>query len=145
MCLSGPAKTSALRAPLARGATAHDIELPEAIYAMRHCAPEELDQGLLLAAAAQRYRQGRIFEERAVTVAGMDRREVTTSVKYRCGMNRHGNVIAGRPCLRRLGKGVAELQPSAYSDAVKEPPANYRVSPVDKSNTSRYRALWSSR
>jgi len=38
----------------------------------------------------------------------------------------------------KISKGFTELKPSAYSYAVKEPPADYRVSPADKSNMSRY-------
>lgn len=38
----------------------------------------------------------------------------------------------------KISKGFAELKPSAYSYAVKDPPANYRVAPADKSNMSRY-------
>ncbi|CRI68052.1 conserved hypothetical protein [Thiocapsa sp. KS1] len=49
------------------------IELPEAVYAVLHCAPEELNQELRLAAAAQWYQQGRISQEWAATIAGMDR------------------------------------------------------------------------
>ncbi|WP_373509018.1 DEAD/DEAH box helicase [Thiocapsa sp.] len=38
----------------------------------------------------------------------------------------------------KISKGFTELKPSAYSYAVKDPPANYRVAPADKSNMSRY-------
>ncbi|WP_300971163.1 CBS domain-containing protein [Thiocapsa sp.] len=38
----------------------------------------------------------------------------------------------------KISKGFSELKPSAYSTAVKEPTANYRVAPADKSNMSRY-------
>ncbi len=38
----------------------------------------------------------------------------------------------------KISKGFSELKPSAYSYTVKEPTANYRVSPADKSNMSRY-------
>ncbi len=38
----------------------------------------------------------------------------------------------------KISKGFTELKPSAYSYAVKDPPANYRVAPEDKSNMSRY-------
>jgi type III restriction enzyme len=38
----------------------------------------------------------------------------------------------------KISKGFTELKPSAYSYAVKEPPADYRVSPADKSNMGRY-------
>ena len=49
------------------------IELPESVYAVLHCAPEELDRELRLAAAVQWYQQGRISQEWAATIAGMDR------------------------------------------------------------------------
>jgi len=38
----------------------------------------------------------------------------------------------------KISKGFTELKASAYSYAVKEPPANYRISPQDKSNMGRY-------
>jgi type III restriction enzyme len=37
-----------------------------------------------------------------------------------------------------VSKGFTELKESAYSYAVAEPPADYRVSPSDKSNMSKY-------
>jgi type III restriction enzyme len=37
-----------------------------------------------------------------------------------------------------VSKGFTELKPSAYSHSVQEPPADYRVSPQDKSNMARY-------
>jgi len=49
------------------------IELPEAVHAVLHCAPDELDRELRLAAAVQWYQQGRISQEWAAMIAGMDR------------------------------------------------------------------------
>jgi predicted HTH domain antitoxin len=49
------------------------ITLPEAVHAVLHCAPDELDRELRLAAAVQWYQQGRISQEWAATIAGMDR------------------------------------------------------------------------
>ncbi len=37
-----------------------------------------------------------------------------------------------------VSKGFTELKPSAYTYSVNEPPADYRVSPDDKSNMSKY-------
>jgi len=37
-----------------------------------------------------------------------------------------------------VSKGFMELKPSAYTYSVSEPPANYLVSPADKSNMSKY-------
>jgi len=37
-----------------------------------------------------------------------------------------------------VSKGFTELKPSAYTCKAGEPPADYRVSPADKSNMSRY-------
>jgi type III restriction enzyme len=37
-----------------------------------------------------------------------------------------------------VSRGFTELKPSAYSYSVQEPPADYRVSPQDKSNMARY-------
>jgi len=38
----------------------------------------------------------------------------------------------------KVSKGFTELKPSAYSHVAKEPPADYRVSPADKSNMAKY-------
>ncbi|EQD59446.1 type III restriction protein res subunit, partial [mine drainage metagenome] len=37
-----------------------------------------------------------------------------------------------------VSKGYTELKPSAYTQAVREKPADYRVSPADKSNMAKY-------
>ncbi len=50
-----------------------NVELPEAIYAVLQCAPDELDRELRLAAAVQWYTQGRISQEWAAKIAGLDR------------------------------------------------------------------------
>jgi type III restriction enzyme len=38
----------------------------------------------------------------------------------------------------RISKGFTELKPSAYTHAAQKAPADYRVSPADKSNMSKY-------
>ena len=38
----------------------------------------------------------------------------------------------------KVSKGFTELKPSAYISSVQEPPADYRVSPADKSNMAKY-------
>ncbi len=38
----------------------------------------------------------------------------------------------------KISKGFTELKPSAYTYCVQEPPADYRVSPADKSNMAKY-------
>ena len=38
----------------------------------------------------------------------------------------------------KISKGFTELKPSAYTYSVQEPPANYQVEPVDKSNMAKY-------
>ena len=38
----------------------------------------------------------------------------------------------------KISKGFTELKPSAYTYSVQEPPADYRVSPTDKSNMAKY-------
>lgn len=38
----------------------------------------------------------------------------------------------------KVSKGYTELKPSAYSHTAKEPPADYKVSPADKSNMAKY-------
>ena len=49
------------------------VELPEAIASVLHCAPEELASELRLAAAAHWYQQGRISQEWAAKIVGVDR------------------------------------------------------------------------
>ena len=38
----------------------------------------------------------------------------------------------------KINKGFTELKPSAYTCSVREPPADYRVAPEDKSNMAKY-------
>ena len=38
----------------------------------------------------------------------------------------------------KISKGFTELKPSAYTYSVREPPADYRVAPEDKSNMAKY-------
>ncbi len=49
------------------------VELPEAVYSVLHCSPDELSKELRLAASAHWYQQGRISQEWAAKIAGMDR------------------------------------------------------------------------
>lgn len=50
-----------------------NVELPEAIYSVLHCGPDEIGNELRLAAAVQWYQQGRISQEQAAAIAGLDR------------------------------------------------------------------------
>lgn len=50
-----------------------DVELPETVYSVLHCGPKELGHELRLAAATLWYQQGRISQEWAAKIAGMDR------------------------------------------------------------------------
>jgi predicted HTH domain antitoxin len=52
-----------------------DVELPETVYSVLQCSPDELSHELRLAAAVQWYSQGRISQEWAAKIAGMDRTE----------------------------------------------------------------------
>lgn len=49
------------------------VELPERVYSVLHCSPDELDKELRLAASAHWYQQGRISQEWAARIAGLDR------------------------------------------------------------------------
>ncbi len=49
------------------------VELPETVYSVLHCSPSDLDKELRLAASAHWYQQGRISQEWAAQIAGMDR------------------------------------------------------------------------
>ncbi len=50
-----------------------NVELPETVYSVLHCGPDELSSELRLAAAVQWYDQGRISQEAAAEIAGLDR------------------------------------------------------------------------
>jgi len=50
-----------------------NVELPETVYSVLHCGPDELGGELRLAAAVQWYSQGRISQEAAAEIAGLDR------------------------------------------------------------------------
>ena len=50
-----------------------NVELPEKVFAVLHCSPTELSQEMRLAAASHWYQQGRISQEWAANIAGMDR------------------------------------------------------------------------
>lgn len=50
-----------------------NVELPETVYAVLHCAPDKLGNELRLAAAAQWYQQGRVSQGMAADIAGLDR------------------------------------------------------------------------
>ena len=50
-----------------------NVELPEKVFSVLHCSPDELSQEMRLAAATLWYQQGRISQEWAASIAGMDR------------------------------------------------------------------------
>lgn len=50
-----------------------DVELPETVCSVLQLSPEELGPELRLAAAVQWYGQGRISQEWAASIAGLDR------------------------------------------------------------------------
>jgi len=49
------------------------VELPETVYSVLQVSPDELGPELRLAAAVQWYSQGRISQEWAARIAGLDR------------------------------------------------------------------------
>lgn len=49
------------------------VELPERVHSVLHCSPDELSQEIRLAAAVLWYQQGRISQEWAAHIAGLDR------------------------------------------------------------------------
>lgn len=55
--------------------TSLNVKLPDKVSAVLHCNPDDLDRELLLAAAVHWYQQGRISQEWAARIAGMDRTE----------------------------------------------------------------------
>ncbi len=50
-----------------------NVELPETIHSVLHCSRTELGKEIQLAAAMQWYQQGRISQELAANIAGLDR------------------------------------------------------------------------
>lgn len=50
-----------------------NLELPETVYSVLNCGPDELSSELRLAAAVQWYSQGRISQEAGAEIAGLDR------------------------------------------------------------------------
>ena len=50
-----------------------NVELPEKVFSVLHCSPDELSREMRLAAATLWYQQGRISQEWAAKIAGMDR------------------------------------------------------------------------
>ena len=49
------------------------VELPETVLSVLQCSPDQLSSELRLAAAVQWYHQGRISQEWAAQIAGLDR------------------------------------------------------------------------
>ena len=49
------------------------VELPEKVYSVLHCSPDDLSREMRLAAAVLWYQQGRISQEWAANIAGLDR------------------------------------------------------------------------
>lgn len=58
------------------------IDLPEKIYSVLHCKPNELDKELRLAASVCWYQQGRISQEWAAKIAGMDRTDFLLALAH---------------------------------------------------------------
>jgi predicted HTH domain antitoxin len=50
-----------------------NVELPETVYSVLHCGPADLDKEIRLAASVHWYQQGRISQEWAAKIAGLDR------------------------------------------------------------------------
>jgi len=50
-----------------------DVELPENVFSVLQCSPADLSKELRLAAAAHWYQLGRISQEAAAEIAGLDR------------------------------------------------------------------------
>ena len=50
-----------------------EVKLPETISSVLHCNPTELGKEVQLAVALQWYQQGRVSQELAANIAGLDR------------------------------------------------------------------------
>jgi len=62
------------------------VEVPEKMFAVMRCAPEEFSREMRLAAAATWYEQGKISQEIAAQMAGLDRVDILLALS-RMGKN----------------------------------------------------------
>ena len=58
------------------------IELPDVVCSLLQCSPGTLDKEMRLAAAVQWYQQGRISQEWAARIAGMDRTDFLLGLSH---------------------------------------------------------------
>lgn len=78
------------------------IELPDAVCSLLQCAPGTLDRELRLAAAIQWYQQGRISQEWAARIAGMDRTDFMLTLSH---MGKESFLVDFEDLDRELARG----------------------------------------
>jgi len=78
------------------------IELPDAVCSLLQCAPGTLDKELRLAAAIQWYQQGRISQEWAARIAGMDRTDFMLTLSH---MGKESFLVDFEDLDRELARG----------------------------------------
>ncbi len=77
-------------------------ELPDAVCSLLQCAPGTLDKELRLAAAIQWYQQGRILQEWAARIAGMDRTDFMLTLSH---MGKESFLVDFEDLDRELARG----------------------------------------
>jgi type III restriction enzyme len=88
-----------------------------------------------LAAQVLKHLRSYLSEEEAGRVLRYHQREIARFVHAQM-QEHYWEEAAGYEV--KVSKGYTELKPSAYSHSAKEPPADYKVSPTDKSNMAKY-------
>jgi type III restriction enzyme len=88
-----------------------------------------------LAGQVLKHLRSYLSEEDAGKVLRYHQREITRFVHAQM-QEHYWEEAAGYEV--KVSKGYTELKPSAYSHSAKEPPADYKVSPDDKSNMAKY-------
>jgi len=88
-----------------------------------------------LAGQAVRHLAGYLRPAEVIDVVRCHQREIARFIHAQMGEH-YWEEAAGHEV--KVSRGFTELKPSAYTCKTGEPPADYRVSPADKSNMSRY-------
>jgi len=88
-----------------------------------------------LAAQTVRHLQSYLSEDETRKVLRCYQRDIARFIHVQM-QDHYWEDVAGYEV--KISKGFTELKPSAYTYSVQEPPADYRVSPSDKSNMAKY-------
>lgn len=88
-----------------------------------------------LAEQVVRHLQSYLSEEETAKILRYHQREIARFVHAQMQANYWEEAVGYEV---KVSKGFTELKESAYSYSIAEPPADYRISPEDKSNMARY-------